>query len=147
MIAALVAPFVVQAAVMFVDERVYHRRRGLPRYERIGHPIDTLSAALCYAWLVFARPTRAHACAYAAIAIVSALVVTKDEPIHARACSPGEHWVHALLFMLHPIVLGAAAYVWWTGRLRALLVAELALTIAFAAYQLAYWNGPWRRAA
>src|ERR1019366_3333568 len=33
-----------------------HQRRGLPRWERLGHPLDTLSVAGCYGWLVATGP-------------------------------------------------------------------------------------------
>jgi hypothetical protein len=142
----LVAPFVAQAAATFVDERVYHRRRGLPRWERIGHPLDTLTVLACYAWLFAARPSSEHALAYAALGVFSCLFVTKDEYVHAKRCLAGEHWIHALLFLLHPIVFITAGYLWWTGRLRPVIVAELVLTTIYATYQFLYWNGPWRRA-
>ena len=146
LLAALITPLVLQAVAMFVDERLYHRRRELPRWERMGHPLDTFGAIVCYLWLVAARPSRAHAVVYASLAIASSLLVTKDEPIHSRCCSAGEHWIHSVLFLLHPIVLIVAGYLWWTARWRAVIVAELVSATAFAAYQLLYWNGPWRSA-
>ena len=36
-------PFLAQAIVISVDESVIHNRRDLPRWERSGHPLDTLS--------------------------------------------------------------------------------------------------------
>jgi hypothetical protein len=145
-LALLLAPFVIQAAAMLVDEGIYHRRRGLPRWERLGHPADTLTVLACYAWLLWARPSPSHAMAYGALAAFSSLFVTKDEAVHARRCSAGEHWVHALLFLLHPLVFLAAGTLWWTGRLRPVLVTGAGMTAAFGTYQLLYWNGPWRRA-
>ena len=124
-------PIALQAAAMLVDEGWFHRRRGLPRWERIGHPLDTLTLVVCLVWLV--RGGSAHG--YLALAVGSTLFVAKDEPIHAQLCSAGEHWLHALLFVLHPLVL-AAFYV----MPHALLVAQLAVTLAFLAYQVIYWN-------
>jgi hypothetical protein len=142
----LLAPFVAQAGVMLVDEGVCHRGRGLPRWERLGHPLDSLTVLACYGWLVAAPPSRGRALVYAALATFSCLFVTKDEHVHARECAPGEQRMHALLYVLHPVVLIAAAYLWWTGRMRAVLVAEVVLTAVVAAYQLLYWNGPWSAA-
>jgi hypothetical protein len=142
---ALAMPFVAQAAASLLDEVLYHRRRGLPRWERIGHPLDTLTVIACYAWLALVPPSSAHAAAFVALAASSCLFVTKDEPLHASRCSPGEHWVHALLFVLHPVALGVAGWLWWTSRLRGLVLAQLAVVSAFGAYQLLYWNGPWNR--
>ena len=140
--------FVAQAAAMFVDEGTYHRRRRLPRWERIGHPLDTLTVLGCYGWLLAVRPTTEHTVVYVALVMASSLFVTKDEPLHATVCTPGEHWLHAVLFVLHPIVLFGAGWLWWSQRFQALLVAQLALTAAFALYQLVYWNHgsrSWRR--
>jgi len=144
LLALLIAPFVLQATAMLVDERVHHRRRGLPRWERVGHPLDTATAVACYAWLLGERPSQGSAGVYAALAAFSCLFVTKDEPMHATRCSAGEHWTHALLFVLHPCAFVAAGYLWWTGRMRGVIAAELVLTASFALYQIAYWNGPWR---
>jgi 2-polyprenyl-6-hydroxyphenyl methylase/3-demethylubiquinone-9 3-methyltransferase len=122
---------VVQAVAMIVDEGWYHRRRGLPRWERLGHPLDTLTIVICLGWLVGGGDLPG----YAALAVGSTIFVMKDEPTHARLCSPGEHWLHAMLFVLHPMVLLA-----FTRLPHAVLVGQLAVTIAFMTYQLVYWN-------
>jgi hypothetical protein len=148
-----VTPFVVgvlvlQALAMFVDERVYHRRRGLPRWERLGHPLDTLTVLGCLAFLFATRPTPHKAAVYSALVLASSLFVTKDERVHARLSSTGEHWVHAVLFVLHPTVLFAAGFLWWTGRLVPIVAVQAAITFAFGIYQLVYWNWrSWQRAA
>jgi len=141
MIAAAVLAIALQASAMAVDEGWFHRRRGLPRWERIGHPLDTLTLALCLGWLV-AIPRGAPSAlpVYVGLAVLSTVFVTKDEGVHARLCSGGEHWLHALLFVLHPIVLIGFAVVWWSGAHPALLAVQLAATLAFLAYQIVYWN-------
>lgn len=146
MIALVVLAFAGQAAAMFVDERMFHRRRGLPKWERVGHPLDTLTVLACYAWLLAARPSMPNAVVYVALVMASSLFVTKDEPVHANRCSPGEQWLHAVLFVLHPIVLFGAGWLWWTQRFHLVLAGQLAISAGFALYQLLYWNGPWRRA-
>lgn len=130
----------LQAIVMIGDEGWFHRRRDLPRWERIGHPLDTLTIAVCLGWLVV-MPSDAELAIpiYVALAIGSCLFVTKDEGVHARLCDGGEQWLHAVLFVLHPIVLAAAAIVWWSGE-RTILYGQLALTVAFGIYQVVYWN-------
>jgi len=139
---ACLVPVVLQAIAMIVDEGYFHRRRGLPRWERIGHPLDTLTIAICLGWLVAMPRSSSHALpVYIALAIASTLFVTKDEPIHARLCGAGEHWLHAVLFVLHPIVLAAFAWLWWIGA-QTILVVQLTLTLAFITYQLVYW---WNR--
>jgi hypothetical protein len=141
-------PVLVQAALIGVDELWFHRRRDLPRWERLGHPVDTLSVAVCYAWLAIARPEQPHALAiYVALAVVSSALVTKDEAVHARHCVPGEHRVHAWMFVLHPIVLIAFGTWWWRGAPVWPIAAELAITLAFMTYQIAYWSIPWKIAS
>ena len=125
---------------MLVDELWFHRRRGLPRWERIGHPLDTLTIVSCLVWLIVSRPQAPSALAvYVGLAVLSMLFVTKDEPVHARLCGGGEQWLHANLFVLHPIMLLGCGLMWWSGRVEVLVV-QLALTVAFLAYQIVYWN-------
>ena len=141
----LLLPFGLQAVVMAVDELVFHRRRGLDRREWLGHAADSAGLLACLALPLALRPTPAHLGLYAALAAGSCLLVTKDEFIHQRLCSGGEHWCHAVLFLLHPVVLMATAGLWlgllapsaaaalWMLRVQALAVA------AFMAFQLAWW--------
>lgn len=140
MLALCIVPIAIQAIAMAFDEGWFHRRRGLPRWERIGHPLDTLTIIACLVWLLLADRDHGHAVpGYAALAIGSTLFVTKDEAIHAERCSAGEHWLHALLFTLHPIVLAAFAVLWWEGH-TAVLAGQLAVACVFLAYQVVYWN-------
>lgn len=146
MIATLLAiPLVLQALAMFVDEMVFHRRRRLPRWERIGHPLDTATVLACF--LVAATlPARAPwMYLYAALSVFSCIFVTKDEAVHLRHCSAGEQWLHSVLFLLHPIVLATVAFLWWRG-LHRFVVGQAALTFAFGVYQTVYWNWPRRTA-
>lgn len=125
----------LQGAVLLVDEVVFHWRRGLPRWERWGHPVDTFFFALPLTvnWL---WPDARGA--YWALAVLSCLIITKDERHHAELAGGGEQWLHALLFLLHPVVLilatapgvrETAAYPWL-----------LAAVAAFGLYQILYWN-------
>jgi len=129
---------------MFVDEIHFHRRRGLPRWERIGHPVDTLSVLICYCVALTQRPNNTALALYAGLATLSCVLITKDELVHSRRCVPAEQWLHALLFILHPIVLGAAAVLWFQHKTTVLAV-QTVLTLSFGCYQLLYWNVPWIR--
>jgi hypothetical protein len=137
----LPVPVISQMLAMFADEFIFHHRRGLPRWERIGHPLDTLSAALCYGWLVVVPATAPHALSvYVGLCAFSCVLITKDEFVHARLCEPSEAWLHAVLFVLHPLVFLALGMVWASADSAWLLKAELLLTVGFAAYQLGYWT-------
>jgi 2-polyprenyl-6-hydroxyphenyl methylase / 3-demethylubiquinone-9 3-methyltransferase len=140
MVALFIVVVALQGAAMVVDEIWFHHRRELPRWERIGHPLDTLTVALCIGWLLATSPSHGAALpVYATLAIVSTLFVTKDEWVHAGACTAGEQWLHSVLFTLHPVLLATFAYVWWHGYTE-LLVGQLAVTLAFMTYQVVYWN-------
>ncbi|MBI2743250.1 MAG: hypothetical protein HYX48_04960 [Chlamydiales bacterium] len=98
---------------------------------------------------------------YAALAILSCLMVTKDEFVHKHHCPASEHWLHALLFINHPIMLASAGLMWaamggeaapkWLIELLpspSLLSFFLTTQVAFAAffmfYQIIYWNFIWQ---
>jgi hypothetical protein len=163
-----ILPFLIHGLGMLVDELWFHRRRGLPAWERWGHPLDTLTVLACYALALALPPTRNGLFLYAGAAIVSTLFITKDEWIHARHCGGGESWLHACLFALHPVLLAiAGAWRFLPGFgpsgfgpvlgsgpglgpgpdhafFGTFLLIQIALTGAFLGYQLLYWNGPWK---
>jgi hypothetical protein len=137
--AALAALFSIQGLLMFWDEWGYHRKRGLGAWERWGHPIDSTVYAAALALPAFAPPQPGLIQLYLLLAALSCLVITKDEWVHSKECAAGEHWVHALLFIVHPLVLTAAGLLWLENE--ALLARRLLLfsIAAFALYQIVYW--------
>ena len=154
----LYAPFVLQMLAMAADELHFHRRRGLPRWERIGHPLDTLSVLVCFVWILTNRP-QAHSIAiYAALCIFSCLLITKDEPVHRLHCTSAEQWLHAVMFVLHPLILICAGLLWpalrspppslswisYEGFEKTFLVGNTALVFLFGLYQFLFWNVLWR---
>lgn len=151
------APFALQAIVMLFDEWYFHIRRGLPRWEKIGHPIDTASVIICMGIVVFLPFSTTALCFYCALAIFSCLLVTKDEFVHKKHCPASEQWLHALLFTLHPISLTMAGFMWpivkevdvapWVERWFApkeialsFLEIQLSVMLLFLTYQIIYWN-------
>ena len=160
MIWSFAIPGGLLAALMFVDEICFHRRRELPRWERIGHPLDTLSVVICYTLTLILTPNSQALLIYGLLSVGSCLLVSKDEKVHARRCEAGEHWLHAMLFMLHPLALLGGAVLWLAPRAgelgivlsardlasaRFVLVAQVCLALLFGLYQLIYWNVRWRR--
>src|SRR5262245_294801 len=151
----LLIPFALQMFCMSADELYFHRRRGLPRWERQGHPLDTLTVLVCFAWLLAVPPNTFSLSVYAGLSVFSCLFVTKDEPVHSQYCGPTEHWLHALLFSLHPLALLNAGLLWpawhqqtlsfirYTGFERRFLFGNTLLTCVFGLYQLVYWNFLW----
>jgi hypothetical protein len=154
----LLLPLGLQTLLAVLDERLFHTKRGLPRWERLGHPLDTLTVAACFAWILLLPPRPPAVAGFAALALFSTLFVTKDEWIHHRCCGVAEHWIHACLFLLHPLVLLGAGFVWPAahglsipvsfvsagGFERALLNVAFCGTLVFAAYQFIFWNLLWR---
>jgi hypothetical protein len=150
---ALFVPLVLQALLMVVDETLFHRTRRLPRWERIGHPLDTLTVIACYACVLFVPCGRQATGVYIGLAAFSTLFVTKDELVHASHCSGAEHWLHALLFVLHPVVFLVLALAWPDLHVPSHAADSLVLVVrgqfvamlVFVVYQTIYWNVPWIR--
>jgi hypothetical protein len=93
------------------------------------------------------------------LSLLSCFFITKDEGVHASRCRAGEHWLHAVLFVVHPMSLASIGLMWpalhprehttpwWLDGVPAMpmVVAQLGLTYAFCLYQILYWNLPWAR--
>ncbi len=150
-------PFCLQAVVIGIDELYFHHRRGLPKWEKIGHPLDTLSLLLCLLMTLWAPFDADNLKIYIGLCIVSCLMVTKDEFIHKEHCPGAENWLHALLFLLHPVTLTIAGLIWpvtqgvsmpswltyWLDNSDALFLFLELQTIAIAlffCYQVIFWN-------
>lgn len=157
-------PFAIQAFCMLFDEGYFHLRRGLPKWERIGHPIDTCSVIVCMGFVLFVPFSKLTLAIYAVLAIFSSILVTKDEFVHKEHCPATEQWLHALLFTLHPIILASAGFMWpvvqgvevdpwisyWLDNQTALLTflrIQFVVMIFFGIYQTIYWNFVWKEKA
>lgn len=155
-------PFLLQAVAIGVDEIHFHWKRGLPLWERLGHPLDTLSLLVCIGMTIFTPFTVQAFWIYCALAVVSCLMVTKDEFVHKHHCCGAENWLHALLFILHPITLIVIALIWpisqnaavpswfpiWFDTpevLKAFLYFQGSTILMFFLYQLIFWNIVWRK--
>ena len=136
----LYLPFLLQGFVMFADEFIFHERRGLPKWERWGHPLDTLSVISTFVYLLYIS---FHLSAYIGLCIFSCLLITKDEFIHAEKCSRGEHLLHALLFILHPISFLSAYLLFEQGDLWLIRV-QFFTMLFFLFYQIFRWSKPWQ---
>jgi len=105
-------PFSLQGLAMALDEFGYHRNRVVPRWEWLGHALDTAAFLACLACPLLLSPTGPHLWLFGGLAAASCLLITKDEFIHQRLCTAGEHWLHAVLFVLHPLVLITTGFLW-----------------------------------
>ncbi len=153
----ILLPFVLQMLIISFDEFYFHVRRNLPQWERLGHPLDTLTVLICFCFVLFVPYSPLMLKVYIALGVFSCLFVTKDEFVHKDCCSASEQWLHALLFLNHPVVLTAAGLLWtlcdlaavpaWMSSLvpyadilRSALLFQTGCVVLFLAYQIIYWN-------
>lgn len=108
----LTLPFLIQALAISLDEFYFHWRRGLPRWELISHPIDTLCLLACLLFALTQPYGVFNLKVYIGLCLLSCLLVTKDEAVHRRECTPHECWLHSVLFLTHPVVLIDTALLW-----------------------------------
>ncbi len=140
----MIIPFFLHALLMGVDEGI-HLKRGLKKWERLGHPLDTLSVLVCVLYVLNTPFSESNFYVYLGLAIFSTIFVTKDEWVHARECGAFEQWLHSLLFILHPVLL-YCIYVFWSENSFPQWFAPMPYGIAlFGLYQLVYWNVVRRR--
>jgi hypothetical protein len=154
-------PFVLQAVCIGIDELYFHRKRGLPKWERIGHPLDTAVLLICVAFARYASFSSKTLICYLILGIFSCLMVTKDEFVHKHFCPAAENWLHALLFLLHPISLTAVGLIWaflggaplpfWLHSffsrpmtLKVFLSFQIWSISGFLLYQIIFWNFLWK---
>jgi hypothetical protein len=156
----ILLPFLIQSIAIGIDECYFHLKRGLPKWERIGHPLDTLSLLVCIVFVLCVPFSAGALKVYIGLAIVSCLLVTKDEFVHKHCCPAAEQWLHALLFLNHPVILTCMGVIWpviagakipewllWLDHaaiLRGFLQAQVALVTCFMLYQIIYWNFIWK---
>jgi len=150
-------PFLLQIAIIFCDEFYFHVKRGLPRWERIGHPLDTLSVLVCFLFVLIFPYSPSMRTIYIALSLFSAIFVTKDEFVHKECCPASEQWLHALLFIKHPIVLFVLGCLWplyhaveipsflsayksQSALIGTFLWGQAAAILLFGVYQWVYWN-------
>lgn len=145
----LFLPLALQALVMFFDEFYYHRGRGLPTWEKIGHPLDTLTVLLVFGFVFYRPYSESHAVTYVLLSLISSFFILKDEWIHKDLCSAGEMILHGALFILHPLVFiciylfwkeGGAWFVFWELSFQSIIKCQLFATGLFFFYQIFYWS-------
>ncbi|MBC7742594.1 MAG: hypothetical protein H7061_10380 [Bdellovibrionaceae bacterium] len=141
----LVTPFLLQAIAMFFDEFYFHFRRELKTWERLGHPLDTFSVLICYFYLYTHSYSEMNLKVFIALAAFSCLFITKDEWVHKDVASAHENWLHAVLFILHPLCFLAAALVWRDNLIPHFILIQAVVLFLFMTYQILYWSIPWKK--
>lgn len=128
---------------MGVDEGLHHKR-DLKLWERFGHPLDTLTVFVTFSYIVINDYTEQNLVVFVILSIFSCFFITKDEFIHTEVCGPLEHWLHALLFILHPLVFLCAGILWKNDASSGFLDYWALLIGIFMIYQILRWSIPWR---
>lgn len=151
-------PFMIQAIAIGIDEYVFHLKRGLPKWERIGHPLDTLSVLACLLFVLYVPYFFSYIKFYIGLGILSCLMITKDEFVHKHHCPAAEQWLHALLFVNHSIMITAMGLMWprlhgsnspawlpYPAILHIFLAVQAFFIFGFLLYQIVYWNLIWEK--
>ena len=157
----LLIPFLLQTVLMSADEYIFHRKRVLPLWERIGHPLDTISVLAVYLLIFLVPYSSTSLKVFIALGIISCLFITKDEFVHKHHCTGSEQWLHAVLFLNHPILLVSIGLSWpaihggqtaswlqsWMPSSQIVfisLLTESLMIFVFLLYQIIYWNFLWK---
>lgn len=158
----ILLPFLLQTVLMSADEYIFHRKRGLPLWEKLGHPLDTMSVLGLYFFILMAPYTALNLKWFIALGVLSCLMITKDEFVHKHHCSGSEQWLHAVLFVNHPILLTSLGLCWPVlhdqptfSLIQNLMPSSSDVTLAiklqttmisgFLMYQIVYWNFLWKK--
>jgi 2-polyprenyl-6-hydroxyphenyl methylase/3-demethylubiquinone-9 3-methyltransferase len=129
-----------QGFLIFWDEFYFHQRRRLPKWERIGHPVDTFSVILPFIYMGFMPYTGSTPKLLFLIMLFSCGLISKDEWVHAKLAPATEHWVHSILFVVHPLLFITAWMLWREQGPILVLKLQLLILSTFLVYQIFYWN-------
>ena len=135
----LVLVWIFQGLCMLVDEFYFHHKRGLGKWESWGHPVDTLLLLSCFLFAYLLPYQSKYELAFGVLCFFSTLIITKDEFIHAKQSSGPENFLHALLFILHPLSL-MVLYIFWKNHELFFIQIQAGIIFLFLTYQIIYWN-------
>jgi hypothetical protein len=144
----------LHAFFMIIDEFYFHMKRILPKWERIGHPLDTLFFLACFVVVIFFSMTKMSIIFYIILSCISCVFIIKDEFIHLKHCSKYEQMLHALMFILHPVLLIILFLSWSSFTkpyfdflqiihspiIKNIIWFQFSSAIVFLFYQVIYWN-------
>ena len=141
----LYLPFIIQALLMGIDEGL-HMKRGLGLWERLGHPLDTLTVFIPLAYIAIREYAPNFLTVFIILAAFSCLFITKDEFVHTAECKGFESWLHSLLFILHPVVFFCAFLLWRDHPEDQFIQFQPLVVGIFMLYQILRWSIPWKQA-
>lgn len=136
----LLSSFLLQGAILFFDELYFHRKRGLPLWEKFSHPIDSFSVLICYLFLFVSEYNESTLKIFIGLSVLSCLLITKDEFVHKAQAPAAENWLHALLFIVHPVPFIAAGLLWAEATEKLSFGLMAVFVLLFMLYQIIYWS-------
>jgi hypothetical protein len=145
----LAIPLLLQGGLMVFDEVFFHQQRGLPKWEILGHPLDTITVLMPLLHALLFDFNQVNIFIYILLVFFSCLFIVKDECIHKDLCSRGEMITHALLYIVHPMVFLSIFALWQLGNqvilgsfitAKMLIILQLFLTCLFLLYQIIFWR-------
>ena len=139
----LYLPFIIQGLLMGYDEHL-HKKRGLGAWERLGHPVDTLTVFAPLSLAATTDYTEDRLVIFIILSVFSSVFITKDEFIHTHECDARENWVHAMLFVLHPMIFICTGILWKYHPEDHFLSLQPVLVIIFMMYQIFRWSLKWK---
>lgn len=152
-----IVPFLVLGILMSFDEFYYHFKRGLPLWERIGHPFDSLTVFACALFCYLSDFTSTNIWYFILLFTVSIISITKDEFVHQKYCDGGEQWFHSILFILHPLMILGFGLLWYLSQTltinrpgelyaigpslaKSILLFQTIAILLYTFYQIIFWN-------
>lgn len=139
----LYLPFIIQGLLMGIDEQL-HKRRNLGAWERLGHPLDTMTVFAPLSYVAINSYTDHRLIVFIILAVFSSIFITKDEFIHSEECGVLENWVHAMLFVLHPMIFFATGFLWKYHPDDQFMIYQPMLVGVFMIYQIFRWSFTWK---
>lgn len=138
-------PFILQGVLMTADEFYFHEKRGLARWEKIGHPLDSFFTLVTLSIPALFASSDSMLKVFIGFAIFSCIFITKDEFVHSEVCPKSEHWLHAMLFVLHPVIFLMTALLWMDSADHFFLRLQPFIVGSFMVYQIFRWSVPWNK--
>lgn len=150
----IVSPFIIQALAITIDEFYFHHQRGLGLWERIGHPMDTITVLISYTFCLSYSYSPSNLLVFIGLSTFSCLFVTKDEFVHNDLCSGPEQWLHSILFLVHSLCFFTLGILWSLPKSTTLLsissfinltifdfiIGQIFILCVFTIYQILFWN-------
>lgn len=145
MVGFLLSMMVIQVILFNVDEYYFHRKRGLVKQEVISAIVDGALYLIPLLIAIFLPFNSLWQKLYIGFAMISCLSIAKNECFYPSLTAP-ERVVHALLYILHPVMLYTFYISWEQNYFTTMInfwmiqIIYMALGAKTLTYQIIYWN-------